>query len=61
MQDSQMAAMPESSVWIVWELFIGYDVDHSLKKTELRGYCTSYPKISMFCALSSHYQHLFEK
>ena len=27
----------------------------------LRGYCTSYPKISMFCALSQNYQHLFEK
>ena len=24
----------------------------------LMGYCTSYPKISMFCALSQNYQHL---
>ena len=24
----------------------------------LRGYCTSYQKISMFCALSQNYQHL---
>ena len=27
----------------------------------LREYCTPYPKISMFCALSQNYQHLFEK
>ena len=27
----------------------------------LRGHCTSYPKISMFCAVSQNYQHLFEK
>ena len=26
-----------------------------------KGYCTSYPKISMFCAPSQNYQHLFEK
>ena len=25
------------------------------------GYCTSYPKVSMFCALPQNYQHLFEK
>ena len=27
----------------------------------LRGYCTSYPKIIMFCALSQNYQHPLEK
>ena len=27
----------------------------------LGGYCTSYPKISLFCALSQNYQHLYEK
>ena len=27
----------------------------------LRGYCTFCPKISMFCALSQNYQHLFWK
>ena len=27
----------------------------------LRGYCTSYPQMSMFCALSHSYQHLLEK
>ena len=27
----------------------------------LRGYFTSYPKISMFCVLSQDYQHFFEK
>ena len=27
------------------------------KDVLLRGYCTSYPKISMFCALSQNYQH----
>ena len=27
----------------------------------LRGYCTSYLEISMFCALSQNYWHLFEK
>ena len=34
--------------------------EHSFFKL-LRGYCTSYPKISMFCAVSQNYQHLFEK
>ena len=27
----------------------------------LKRYCTSYPKISMFCALSQNHQHLLEK
>ena len=27
----------------------------------LRGYCTSYPKITKFCTLFQNYQHLFEK
>ena len=27
----------------------------------LRGYCTSYPQISMFCTLSQKYQYLFKK
>ena len=26
----------------------------------LRGYCTSYPKISMFCALTQNHQHLLK-
>ena len=33
---------------------------HEIKLT-LRGYCTSYPKISMLCALSQNYQYLFQK
>ena len=31
------------------------------KLSILRGYCTSYRKISMFCVLSQNHQHLFEK
>ena len=54
--------------------FIFYIIDHfNIHHTSwghfnlvanLRGYCTSYPKklkISLFCALSENYQHLFEK
>ena len=34
------------------------DVEYTLI---VRGYCTSYPQIRMFCALSLNYQHLLEK
>ena len=37
-----------------------YFGSHHFATMSLRGYCTSYPKISMFCALSQNYQHLFE-
>ena len=36
-------------------------VDNNNLKILLRGYYTFYPRISMFCALSQNYQHLFEK
>ena len=32
-----------------------------LRQRVLRGYCTSYPQISMFCVLSQNYQRQFEK
>ena len=32
-----------------------------MKGTFLRGYCTSYPQISMFCARSQNYQYFFEE
>ena len=56
-----------NTVWVEKRYLNGHSTTKSLKlyfslnDSCSRGYCTSYPKISMFCALSQNYQYLFLK
>ena len=45
------------------EMFVpGHNSQHAhIISVYLRGYCTSYPKLASFCALSQNNQHLLEK
>ena len=38
-----------------------FEIMSNPQLSSIKGFCTSYPQIKTFCALSQNYQHLFEK
>ena len=55
-------ATPHTPIFCILATFVGQKIlNIKLLKHHLGRYCTSYTKISMFCALSQKYQHACEK